>query len=128
MVEHEHSGVARRRDGAGGRRHDAPAESGTEARPDCREQLEVVLLERPVGAVTVRLDPAPAAETVAAGDSGDVADPGRTHHLVPARRAGEITASARAASAAACARADPPAPSSSFNGLPPAGRARRLGR
>jgi len=49
-------------------------------------------LERPVGAVTVRLDPAPAAETVAAGDSGDVADPGRTHHLVPARRAGEITA------------------------------------
>src|SRR5439155_11138376 len=92
VVEHEHSGVARRRDGAGGRRHDAPAESGAEARPDCREQFEVVLVERPIGAVTVRLDPAPAAETVAAGDSGDVADPGRTHHLVPARRAGEITA------------------------------------
>ena len=69
-----------------------PSQRRAERGRDAREQLEILVLEAAVGAVAVGLDPAPAAERVAAGHRRDVADPDGPHRLIPARRAREVAA------------------------------------
>jgi hypothetical protein len=69
---------------------DPTAQRGSERRADLREELEILLGERGVVLVSVRLDPAPAPEPVPAGDGRLVANSDRPQHLVPARRARKV--------------------------------------
>jgi hypothetical protein len=58
-----------------------------------RHEIEILLLEGPILAVTIRLDPAPASHGVSAGDDCDVPDAGHPHDFIPASRPCEIAAS-----------------------------------
>jgi hypothetical protein len=90
--EHDHP---RRRIGLSaascGRGGEVATKRGAQIGADAREQIQFLVVERPIASITVGLDPSPAAEPIPTGDRRDITDADRPHDLVPACGASEIS-------------------------------------